>query len=445
MNVALVVLDTLRKDAFDRQFDWLPGVQYENAWSTSHWTVPAHASLFTGRYASEVGAYMGAESLDCERPVLAEQLREAGYTTRAFSGNVNISHQFGYDRGFEQFEGSWRLRALEETVFDWEEFIVDSRDMGPKRYLLGLWRCLTGDCDTIPSLKHGVQMKMRDWGYGHETRDDGATAALDMIRNAEFGDREFLFVNLMEAHSPYDPPEEYQTVEPPEIKGLQASFADTDVDPERVRQAYRDSVSYLSDMYRKMFAELREDFDVIVTVSDHGELLGEYGAWEHVWGIPPELTHVPLSIYARDGVTDAENLTAGTREQSVSLLDVHRTILSLAGIDADDSRGRDLLEPVEDGEFLTEYHGLSDRYFQVLENNDITDYEHLNDELNGLVYGEYYGYEDFDGFSEIGDSPFKDPEVHLAERIAELDKRRVAEDDELDDAVMEQLEDLGYA
>jgi len=47
-SIALVVLDTLRKDSFDEHFDWLEGVRYDNAWSTSHWTHPAHGSLFTG-------------------------------------------------------------------------------------------------------------------------------------------------------------------------------------------------------------------------------------------------------------------------------------------------------------------------------------------------------------------------------------------------------------
>jgi hypothetical protein len=56
-RIALIVLDTLRKDAFDRHFDWLPGRRFEHAFSTANWTTPAHASLFTGWYASEVGVH----------------------------------------------------------------------------------------------------------------------------------------------------------------------------------------------------------------------------------------------------------------------------------------------------------------------------------------------------------------------------------------------------
>ncbi|WP_262180173.1 hypothetical protein [Haloarcula laminariae] len=63
-NIAVVVLDTLRKDAFDGHFDWPPSVSFENAWSTSHWTVPAHRSLFTGQYPSETGVRARAERFD---------------------------------------------------------------------------------------------------------------------------------------------------------------------------------------------------------------------------------------------------------------------------------------------------------------------------------------------------------------------------------------------
>ncbi len=50
--------------------------------------------------------------------MLAEQLADAGYTTRAFSCNPNVSQSFEFDRGFEEFEGGWRLRSLEDDVFD---------------------------------------------------------------------------------------------------------------------------------------------------------------------------------------------------------------------------------------------------------------------------------------------------------------------------------------
>jgi hypothetical protein len=84
-RVVLAVLDTLRKDAFDSHFEWPPGLRFENAWSTSHWIVPSHASLFTGRYGSEIGSKVNSKRLNISSPVLSEELSELGVSTRAFS------------------------------------------------------------------------------------------------------------------------------------------------------------------------------------------------------------------------------------------------------------------------------------------------------------------------------------------------------------------------
>ncbi|WP_266077636.1 sulfatase-like hydrolase/transferase [Haladaptatus caseinilyticus] len=436
-NIAVVVLDTLRKDAFDKHFEWLPGKRFENAWSTSHWTVPAHGSLFTGKYASEAGVYRHAEMLNCDDSVLAERLRNTGYTTRAFSGNPNISRQFEFHRGFSQFEGSWRLQAIDRNLFDWDKFIAKTERMGPQRFPLALWKCISGDCSTVPSLRRGVILKLRDMGYGSKSVDDGAREALSFVQATEFGEQEFLFLNLMEAHSPYSAPEEYQTVTPPNISGLNATMDEPTDDPDRIRQAYDDEVRYLSNMYRRIFEELKKEFSVIITLSDHGELLGEHDAWEHMYGIYPELTHVPLCVYK------GENDTTSS-DETVSILDVHRTVLEVAKIDAD-SRGRDLRKPIEAREVLTEYHGLSDRHYYALKNNGYEDIDYLKTELRGFAKDGYYGHQTFDGFEEHGSGVEGDPRDRLKDLITQLAVIETRDDVDLSDSVKQQLEDLGYA
>ncbi len=480
-NVALVVLDTLRYDAFEAHFDWLPGTRFEYAWSTSHWTVPAHASLFTGRYASEVGVYAGAQTFDCAEPLLAERLREAGYTTRAFSANPNISPVFDADRGFEQFEKSWRLEHHGEDLFDWDAFIARTRDSGPERYALALKEVLLGDSRTLPSLKHGAKLKLRDTRFGRHTEvvDDGASTVLELVRDTAFGDDEFFFANLMEAHSPYDPPPEWKTVDV-DIEGLAASLGEPKDDPADLEQAYDDSVRYLSHMYERIFAQLRESFDLIVTVSDHGELLGEHGGWEHLSGIYPELARVPLSIYdARDGPGEGIDYD----DRPVNLVDVHETVLAAAGAESDRAtRGRDLTalsaapspstSPDRDGtnrddgessggrvdedereatkfregETLVEYHGLPERHLDALRRKGFSDVSYRTRWLEGIALGGYFGYETFDGFEAWGDSPYDDPRARLEELVDSLERRTDVEGDgEIDESVMKQLEDLGYA
>jgi arylsulfatase A-like enzyme len=440
-SIALVVLDTLRKDAFDDQFGWLPGTNFEQAYANSHYTVPSHSSLFTGLYPSETGTHAKSHVFDPPHPSLAHTLQKSGYQTAAFSANVQISRQFGWDQGFDDFNGSWKSKHANSRsdIFEWNAFIRKHRDEGPERYLRALWECVWSDCDTIPSLKHGFEIKYRT----HTAQDDGATEALDYVSSNDFSGDSFLFINLMEAHGPYRPPESYRSVELDDMPGFAESVESSPL-PENeantVRQAYSDSVKYLSEMYQKIFAELREEFDVTVTLADHGEMLGEDGFWGHGLGLYPELTHIPLSIWGIDGPE--------VRTEIVSLLDVHRTILALAGVDdtAYKGRGRDLREAPEPAPQLTEYLGLNMWRERKLAASKSDEYDIYDQQLYGIAIEEdYYGYETFDGFEESGSSQTDSPRTYMEEFVSELEYRSGGEEAQVSDAVMQSLEDLGYA
>jgi arylsulfatase A-like enzyme len=438
-SVALIVLDTLRKDAFDEHFDWLPGRQFDNAISTSHWTAPVHASMFAGRYPSELGVVADAPSLNCPESTLAEQLTDAGYTTRAFSSNPYVSKTFNFDRGFQHFDGSWRLDGFDPDLFDWNRFIDETREMGVRRFPLAAYRCVTSDCDILRSLRYGVSLKLRDAGIGSTVNDDGANSTLSYVRDTTFGDDEFLFVNLMEAHAPYKPPEEYRTTEVPDFDNTLATVRGTDVDPETVRGAYDDAVRYLSDVYADIFDELRDSFDVVITVADHGELFGEHDVWEHVYGVSPELVRVPL-VVSGDGYSE-------TVTETVSLLDVYSTVLDATGLSIN-RRGESLLGTVTDRTALSEYHGLQPRKREKLRKADVPDrtVRHYDECRNGIGFESgYYGWETLEGFEEVGDPGPRDPESSLEEVRSSLERRSIEKERDLSDAVEAQLEDLGYA
>jgi arylsulfatase A-like enzyme len=455
-SIALVVLDTLRKDSFDNHFGWLPGVRYENAYSPSHWTVPVHASMFTGRYPSEVGVYANSEKLDCPETVLAETLSTNGYNTRAFSANGNLSDYFKFDRGFDEFRVNWRAEGWKEElefkneadVFDWKTFNSETDYEYPIRPLLGTAKAIFGDYDTIPSLRHGFNRKMRGPGspkLSEDPIDYGSKEALEYVRSADFGNNEFLFLNIMDAHNPYKPPKEYRTVEPIRIHGLKATVRGPDTDPERVRKAYKDSVRYLSDMYEKIFEELRRKFDYIITLSDHGELLGEHDSWEHLCGIYPELTHVPLSVYSDDHKD-------GTINDMVNLLDIHKTILEIASVaDSElshESRGKNILGDFEARDTISEFHGLSRLHLQSLNDEWIEKVGFMDTELKGLASPpNYYGYETFEGFEQNGESQAENSREKLDELICSMDRREMDQEEyhEMSEDVMNRLKDLGYA
>ncbi|WP_433632031.1 sulfatase-like hydrolase/transferase [Halomicrococcus sp. NG-SE-24] len=435
-NIALVVLDTLRKDYFDKHFDWLPGQRFEHAYSTANWTIPAHASLFTGKYASEVGVHSKNMYLDCDEPVLAEQLQRAGYTTRAFSANTNASGHFDFDRGFTEFGAPDKMEHLnDDRIFEWRKFNRETDKEGVEKYLNALYECYRDDTATIPSLVKGFQL-IREGG--NPTEYGGAAEALEHVQETDFGDQEFLFINVMEAHEPYRVPPEYASVSEPDLTDSVGDISVSGMDPEQTKQAYDDCARYLSDIYKKIFGRLQEDFDYVITLSDHGESLGEHDAWGHEYGVYPELIHVPLTI-SGDGLS-------GVSEASVSILDVHATIQDIAGLEGD-SRGRSLLEEVDDEEFLAEYQGLTSWSEEKLAENGYEDQIPAYDQkLHGYVAPvDFYGYETQNGFRTTGTEEVSDAEERMQTLIDQLKTREVSQDNDVPDEIKDRLEDLGYA
>ncbi|SEW11059.1 Arylsulfatase A [Natrinema salifodinae] len=458
-SIALIVLDTLRADSFDEHFDWLPGVQFTNAWSTTHWTAPAHASLFTGRYASEVGVTITSQAFDRHATRLPELLQDRGYRTRAFSCNVNISEQLGWHHGFDEFDGGWRLRGLGEDVFDWDEFIADHRSDGPERYVRALWRCVDGDCDTVQSLRQGALMKLRDMGLKGRHPDDGAAEFLEYVRERSWNDDpEFLFTNLMEAHLPYDPPDEYRTYpdeEPPHFDSVKATLGEPSADPDRIATAYDDAVRYLSDIYRDIYRELAEEFDYVVTLADHGEALGEYGAWQHGGGLHPPVTRVPLVVSAPgpnadDRTPNADGEERATRDALANLLDVHATVLDLAEIQSEHRRGESLrpllsgdpVAPEPRSNALLEYHGISKRRALALE-DDGYDVAPVDRERYGIATAGCYYFEGIFEDRLLGDCDQATLESELERLLADLETRDGLDETDLS-GLESQLEDLGY-
>jgi arylsulfatase A-like enzyme len=437
-RVALVVLDTLRKDAFDDHFDWLPGTRFERARSTSHWTTPAHASLLTGLYPSEHGVHAKNQAFDVPGTTLVEHLSDAGYETAGFSANPNVTPAFDFDRGFDVFDGDTGLRSLSPRVFDWSAFTSKHTDEGPARYLRAVAACVRSDCATFNSLYRGVLLKLHDFGLWNP-EDSGARVALRWLRQHDFTDDAFFFLNLMEAHDPYDRiPNAYRTdhdYSPPKNLGLQHAFDPPD--SERVRTAYDDAVSYLSDVYRDIFAELRSEMDIVITVSDHGDLLGEYGLWGHTYGLHSEVTHVPLVLWKRnqDGIRQVD--------EQVSLLDVYATIADVTSVDID-GQGRTLLGKFESTPRLVEGHGLTDYRRRGLEAEGYN-VDRYDAEFRGVaVPPDEYGHQTVDGWLiEHGDGERLRRELSRLE--ADLDERTDLDDIDLDEATLNHLRDLGYA
>ncbi|MAE69246.1 MAG: hypothetical protein CME06_02125 [Gemmatimonadetes bacterium] len=142
-NIVLISLDTFRADrmscyGYDRlttpRVDSLvaEGALFEAFYSASDFTLPSHASLFTGRYPSVHGVTQNEHALCDAIPVLAEHLAERGYRTVGFYDNDFLSPAYGFGRGFaryDRFSDSRTLRELWETLPD----LISASDETPSR------------------------------------------------------------------------------------------------------------------------------------------------------------------------------------------------------------------------------------------------------------------------------------------------------------------------
>ena len=130
-NVLLIVMDTQRADnlscyGYDKKttpnIDKLAseGVLFLNNIIPGVWTLPSHASLFTGRYVSGHGADAHCERLMNDFPTFAELLGKLGYVSVGFSNNGWVSRRTGLARGFSEY---YLIGRGSRKVVEW--FYVD--------------------------------------------------------------------------------------------------------------------------------------------------------------------------------------------------------------------------------------------------------------------------------------------------------------------------------
>jgi arylsulfatase A-like enzyme len=97
-DVLFIVLDTQRVDRLSCYGYDLPttpnldkfaatATRFETAIAPAQWTVPSHASMFTGLYPSEHTMVQSYSVMPENLTTLAERLRDGGYFTAGFCNN----------------------------------------------------------------------------------------------------------------------------------------------------------------------------------------------------------------------------------------------------------------------------------------------------------------------------------------------------------------------
>ncbi len=295
-NVLLIVLDTLRADRVGAYGYLRPttpfldeiakqSVLFENVFANSSWTLPSHASLFTGRLPYEHAATMSA--LDTRFPTVAEAMAADGYATAAFVANKGAcTEALGLDRGFHH----------------WENLFTDTYDSF-RRTTLGrklekhIKRRLGFDPPEIRMPTPEVTQRFMRW--------------IDSRPQRPF----FIFLNYMETHDPYEPPPEFAQRFRTVAAGNPApNAANSQESDQKLIDSYDASVAYLDSQLREMFQELERrgltrNLLVIIT-SDHGESLGENGLYAHRNSLYLAQLRVPLLIWYPGRVPSATRVPA---------------------------------------------------------------------------------------------------------------------------------------
>ncbi len=265
-NVLLIVLDTVRADAVlphAEARDPTPfltqlaarSVRFDEARSTAPWTLPSHASLFTGRWPSELSVKVG-KPLDATHPTLSEHMAFHGYATAAFVANThNGNAWYGLGRGFARYQDFY-----ENTLITPLELLRSSQ-VGSSFLMSKLGQKVIKSVTNPPRYMYRKTAAM----INHD-----ALSWIDTHTRWPF----FIFLNYYDAHDPYEPPDGAPR------PFTRVSDHDHRTNLKKARDAYDDCLAYLDRQLEDLFANLERrgllKNTVVVLTADHGEGFGEH-------------------------------------------------------------------------------------------------------------------------------------------------------------------------
>jgi arylsulfatase A-like enzyme len=309
-DVILITIDALRADhlgvyGYDRptspRLDALAreAVVVRQDISQAPYTKASMASLFTGLFPSSHKAYTISRSfdetmkgsvagalpqtdvLDPSLWTMASAFEGAGYQTIGLNTNPFLLKEFGFAKGFQDYE-----------------FLTNGSELA--------------------------------------TADEVVARALDRLDHRAAGQPVFVWMHLMEPHSPYTPPARVRGLFPPRTP---PRIAPENVLPAWIRQEGSLDANFYESLYDAeirsadealgaLFDGLRQrgiwDRLVLVITADHGEEFLDHGGFEHNRTLFDEMVHVPL-------IVKAPGLQPGVRDIETEAVDLAPTLARAAG------------------------------------------------------------------------------------------------------------------
>lgn len=344
-NVLLIVMDTVAADHLALYGYGRPtsiaieelarrGCRFDAAVSASSWTLPSHASLFTGRWPHELSVGWRTP-LDADAPTIAGFLRDRGYDTAGFIANTTYcAADSGLGRGFSVYRdfsfrelSPLRMAAIVQRSLEGLQSIGvaagDALDLGwPKAAVTRIRERFESD------RKEAADVNREFLGW--------------LSHRPQPGRPFFAFLNYFDAHSPYQlsPRRVHRFgVKPSDEREYRLIQDWWSVDKGRltpgelafVYNTYDDCVASIDEQLGRLFDDLDRrkalERTWVILVSDHGESFGEHpGVFLHGSSLYRTELHVPMIVVPPAGTAIRPVVT-----ETACLRDLAATIAELAG------------------------------------------------------------------------------------------------------------------
>ena len=338
-DILFIVLDTQRVDrlsCYGYPLNTTPNLDAFAAQSTrfamaiapAQWTVPSHASMFTGLYPSEHTMTQSYSVMPEDMTTLTERLRDNGYFTAGFCNNplVGVINN-GLRRGFQSFLNYSGLLTSRPNQAGVSSGPVGRYRQWFKRQLSGVMTKVQdafARSDRLLALSF-TPLMVPLWQTALSFKGNTAKSLEDTARllcdrtGTQPEQPIFAFVNLMGTHMPYHPPRPYIEKYAPhvledrdarsflqrfnnDVYGWLAPLTGALDDDQKktldgmydAEVAYQDAL--LGDFFRTLEQRGRLDNTLVIICADHGEHLGEKQLMGHSLSIYNELVRVPLII-----------------------------------------------------------------------------------------------------------------------------------------------------
>ena len=274
--------------------------------------------------------------------------------------------------------------------------------------------------DYLAGLKHSADFNPAPGGVEVQCPYRAVSSAIDFVDEAS-EDPFFLWLSFPEPHNPYQAPEPYFSLFPPEtlpptlsdasalaMKGFkyqwlrhigETAFPDYAEQLPRARSNYFGMLRLIDDQVRRFVEHLdarglREN-TILFFLSDHGDYVGEYGLVRKGAELPEVLVRIPFQVCG-PGI----QASAGPHLAHISIVDILPTICEATGTDMPPGvQGRSLW-PMLTGadwpreEFASAY---AEQGFGGLHYTADDDFDPCEDGLNATV-----SFDELNGWSQSG-------------------------------------------